>query len=206
MIYLSGVATAIGDELADGRIGFLKTPVSGNSLDGVAIWAADNGAFNEATFVGEEAWYAWLGRMAKYVSTCLFAVAPDVVGDAKATLARSTPWLAKIRALGYPAAFVAQNGIADTVIPWDDFDWLFIGGDTAFKLGLEAAALIVDAKARGKRVHVGRVNSRKRFDRFAELGVDSVDGTFVAFAPTENAARLRKWLDRPSAQMPMGLT
>ena len=41
------------------------------------------------------------------------------VGDAAATLTRSAPMLPRIRALGYPAALVAQDGLEHLAVPWD---------------------------------------------------------------------------------------
>jgi hypothetical protein len=38
--------------------------------------------------------------------------------------------------LGYPAAFVAQDRWDETATPWDEFDVLFVGGSTEFKLGV----------------------------------------------------------------------
>ena len=67
--------------------------------------------------------------------------------------------------------------------PWDDFDALFIGGSTSWKLGPGAAAVAYDAKLRGKWVHMGRVNSLRRM-RYAEsIGCDSADGTTLRFSP-----------------------
>ena len=53
-----------------------------------------------------------------------------------------------------------------------------------------AAKLCVDeAQLMGKWVHVGRVNSWRRLDLVASWDVDSVDGTYLAFAPDANGAR-----------------
>jgi hypothetical protein len=41
---------------------------------------------------------------------------------------------------------------------------------------------------------MGRVNSRRRLRLAAEWHVDSVDGTYLAFGPTVNSARLTSWL------------
>ena len=138
-------------------------------------------------------WWRFLVANAHHSKTCLFAVAPDVVGDAAATLEKSLPWLPKIRALGYPAAFVAQDGQEDLSLPWDDFDVLFIGGTTEFKLGRYARQLVADSKARGMWVHMGRVNSRKRFRYADAIGCDSVDGTFLTFGPDINLPKLLGW-------------
>jgi hypothetical protein len=108
---------------------------------------------------------------------CLWVVAPDVVADARATLTRFKMWQPVLSYFDYPAAFVAQDGIEDITIPWNDFECLFIGGTTAFKLSKQAARLAGEAKARGKWVHMGRVNSHSRLQYALAVGVDSVDGT-----------------------------
>lgn len=196
-MYLTGVkGPAVVPLLDAGLVGLLDTPANGYTKSDGWIWAADNGCFNERTYAGDEAWFAWLERNAGQAATCLFATAPDVVGDHAATLARSLPWLAHIRALGYPAAFVAQNGATVDGIPWDAFDVLFIGGSTDWKLGPEAASLALVARRKGKRVHMGRVNSYKRLRHAAAIGCDTADGTYLAFGPDVNVPRLRSWLDR----------
>jgi hypothetical protein len=132
----------------------------------------------------------------------LWAVAPDVVADHAATLARSLPWLDKITALGVPAAFVAQDGATPETVPWERFAVLFIGGTTGWKLGPAAADLAAAAHLRGVPVHIGRVNSGARFRYAAALGATSVDGTFLAFGPAANLPRLCAWIDR-HARAPM---
>lgn len=192
MLYFANPTTVATPAMTRGLLAFIATPRQGNKRPAGVTWCADNGCFSDK--FDEGAWWAWLTANAADAATCMFAVAPDVVGDAVATLERSRPWLGRIRALGYRVAFVAQDGIESTVIPWDEFDALFIGGSTEFKLGEVAAALIVEAKARGKWVHVGRVNSKRRFDLFAALGADSADGTFLTFAPRQNIHRLLSWV------------
>jgi len=128
-------------------------------------------------------------------SRCLWALAPDVPFDAEATLAESTPWLSAIRGLGIPAAFAAQDGCDKAGIPWDDLDVLFLAGSTEWKLGPVAERVAREARRRGKKVHMGRVNSRRRL-RIAEwLGCDSADGTYLAFGPEKNLPRLLRWID-----------
>lgn len=182
----------VRDAMVAGQLAYIDTPKQGNVRPPGVIWSADNGCFGKG-YPGDEAWFAWLEKNAHDAPTCLFATAPDVVGDAVATLTRSLPWLAKIRDLGYPAAFVAQDGLQDLEVPWDEFDVLFIGGSTEWKLGRHARALIRDAKARGKWVHMGRVNSAQRY-RYAEhIGCDSVDGTYLTFGPDVNLPTLLSW-------------
>jgi hypothetical protein len=67
--------------------------------------------------------------------------------DAAATLAESLPWLPRIRALSYPAAFAAQDGAEDLPIPWNEFDALFVAGSTRWKLGPAARNLVAETKA-----------------------------------------------------------
>ena len=187
--------------MRENRIGLIATPNSTRAnqwVDGVT-WCADNGCFSDRFDEGK--WFDWLVEHADR-GACRFAVAPDVVGDAVATLVRSLPWLPKIRALGYPVAFVAQDGIESTEVPWDQFDALFIGGTTEFKLGAIAREYAQEAKRRGKWVHMGRVNSLRRY-RYAEaIGCDSVDGTFLTFGPDKLLPELLGWIadvtDRPA--------
>ena len=190
--YFANPSTVAEQPMREGLLAFIATPRQGNKRPAGVRWCADNGCFSDK--FDEGVWWAWLQANAVDASTCSFAVAPDVVGDAAATLERSRPWLAKIRELGYPVAFVAQDGIEETVVPWDEFDALFVGGSTEFKLGAVAEAFIREAKLRGKYVHVGRVNSRKRLMQFAALDVDSVDGTFITYAPKQNVHRLLSWI------------
>lgn len=172
----------------------IATPKQGNRLPDAVTWCADNGCYGKG-YPGDDKWLAWLDTYtAEQRERCLFATAPDVVGDAVATLARSAVWLPRIRALGYPAALVAQNGLESLDVPWDTFDVLFIGGDTAWKLGPDARVLVAEAKARGKWVHMGRVNSERRMRYADAIGCDSADGTYLAFGPDINLPAVLAWL------------
>lgn len=185
--------------MSSGTLGFIDTPAQGNKRPEGVEWCADNGCFNDKAF-SYSTWWAWLEANAAHADTCVFATAPDVVGDATATIERSRPWLPKIRALGYPAAFVAQDGLEHLHVPWDEFDVLFIGGTTEWKLGAYVRTLVSEAKARGVHVHMGRVNSLRRF-RYAEaIGCDSVDGTYLTFGPDENLPKLMHWVDVVGSQ------
>jgi hypothetical protein len=214
-----------------GLIGFIDTPKQGNKRPSNVTWAADNGCFGKG-WPGDKPWMDWLRRQRRDVDQCLFATAPDVVGDAAATLERSRPYLPLIRQMGYPAALVAQNGLEDLVVPWGEFDVLFIGGIVEcpehgprldaiktgtgchqrffcptceveifeWKLGPWAALLAITAKSHGKRVHMGRVNSLKRYRYAVSIGCDSVDGTYLVKGarknlPNENLPKLLEWVD-----------
>lgn len=157
-----------------------------------STWCADNGCFTDAW--DEERWWAWLVANAHRCDSCAFATAPDVVGDAVASHAKSAPWLAKIRALGYPVAYVLQDGAESVDLPWSEFDVAFIGGTTEWKLGPHARRLTAEAKRLGKWVHMGRVNSERRLRYAQAIGCDSADGTHLTFAPDVNLPRVLMWL------------
>lgn len=177
----------------------MLTPDMGNRVPDGVPWAADNACFSNPAMYSDERYLSWLEARRPYADRCLFATAPDVVGDAPATLERSLPMLSRIREVGYPAALVAQDGLTPEMVPWDAIDALFIGGSTAWKLSEAAHALCVEAKQRGKWVHMGRVNSHKRFELARSFGCDSVDGTFLAFGPDTNEPKLQGWVDFAAA-------
>lgn len=189
---------AVMAAMTDGRLGFIDTPAQGNHRPDGVMWCADNGCFSDKW--DETKWWAFLVANAHRADSCAFAVAPDVVGDAWRSHLRSYPWLAKIRALGYPVAYVAQDGLESHPIPWHDFDVLFIGGTTEWKLGRHARDIAAEAKARGKWVHMGRVNSEKRWRYARAIGCDSVDGTYLKHGPNVLLPNLLAW-QRNNGQM-----
>lgn len=203
MIYLSG---HIAETLRTvPSAGYMLSASKGKRPDVAGIaWAADNGCFATPHLFDLAAYLCWLSGYGESARrTCLFATAPDVLGDAAATWTRSRNVLPVLRALGYPAALVAQDGVERTRIAWETFDVLFVGGSTAWKLSEAAYALVREAKARGKGTHMGRVNSLRRLRAAQVGGYDSVDGTFLAFGPTVNRARLLRWLDIVNMQKPL---
>jgi len=193
--------------MRDGRLGLIDQPMqkkvtqTNAAHDSGVAWCADNGCFADKWDEGK--WWKFLQDNAHRSETCLFAVAPDVVGDAFATTVLFRKWGQRIRTLGYPVAYVAQDGLeklrGNTAtgltfpVPWDSFDALFIGGSTEWKLGPAARAIVAEAKARGKWVHMGRVNSEKRYRYAYTIGCDSVDGTFLVKGPDKNLPRLLSW-------------
>ena len=194
------------DEIADamraGRIGYIDTPAQGNLRPAGVDWCADNGRFGKG-WPGASRWLTWLTGMNP--ERCGFATAPDVVGDAKATLEESRPFLSVLRGLGYPAALVAQDGLEGLTVPWDEFDVLFIGGSTEWKLGHYARRLVGAANAHGKRVHMGRVNSNKRLRYAASIGCHSADGTYLRFGPRVNLPKLLSWLHELESNPPVAV-
>jgi hypothetical protein len=205
IIWLSG---AVRVELAGQEdVGWMLTPMMGNRPDlSQTWWATDTGCFTQPTRHDDVTYLAWLAERQPDQAMCLFATAPDVVGNAAATWQRGRAMLPVIRALGYRAALVAQNGIHDTPVPWPAFDVLFVGGDDAFKLRDERTwQLVAEARRRGKWTHMGRCNSERRYEAARVGGYDSADGTYLAFGPLTNLPKLARWRRRQQQQAPLPL-
>jgi hypothetical protein len=166
MLYLASPSTpGVRNAMASGQLGAIMSPRQGNRLPD-ALFAIDNNCGPGKNgrpgsgYPGDNAYLHLLGTLADAdgadpcdpgTSSCLFAVAPDVVGDAAATLRRSERILPLIRYYTpFPAAFVAQDGLEHLDVPWDEFDALFTGGSTSWKLGPAARALAAQARQHGK--------------------------------------------------------
>jgi hypothetical protein len=209
MLYLVNPSTdGIRQAMAEGLLGCIMTPIQGNRLPPPPVaFAIDNGCGPGksgigAGYPGDREYLLFLSRMsARARERCLFSVAPDVVCDAAASAERLEKFYAAMRCwFGLPVAFAAQNGLEQREVPWCSFDVLFLCGDTEWKLGPHARRLATEAKARGKRVHMGRVNSLKRL-RYAEaIGCDSADGTYVTFGPDLNLPVVLGWNRAVNAQ------
>lgn len=194
-MYLTPFSETIRAELESGILGLLITPESHRpeqyDVRDFVAWAADNGCFTRGESFSEIAWLDWLDSFPlESREWCLFATAPDVVGDWDATLERSLPLLETIRELGYRAAIVLQDGATIDTIPWDEIDVVFVGGSTEWKLGEIAAECVAEARRRGKMSHVGRVNSIKRGRICREMKADHADGTLLIFGPEANRSRV----------------
>jgi len=202
MFFANPSTAPIRAAMAAGHIGAVMSPAQGNRLPAAASFIVDNGCGPGRDgqpgtgYPGDRAYLELLSHMsAQSRRRCLFAVAPDVLGDAAATIRRSAPFTGRIRAwFGLPAALVAQDGLEHLDVPWHDLDVLFLGGSTAWKLGAAARDLTAEAKARGRHVHMGRVNSLRRLRYADAIGCDSADGSYLAFGPDENLPKLLGWL------------
>jgi len=204
VIYLSGCFRP--EFLGEPGLGWLFQPSMGNNpnLHG-SPWAIDTGLFNkniEHLFVNNrksfrDRYVRYLESRQKQQATCLFATAPDKVGDALASLLRALSWFSTIRDLGYRVAFVGQDGAESMVhmLPWDSFDVLFLGGSTRWKESPSGAgALAAAALVRGKHVHMGRVNSARRWRIAKSFGCSSADGTVLAYGPDKMFLYVKAWL------------
>lgn len=224
-VYLTGASTPGAKAMGRHNLGLMIQPGNSTHLDWerYPLIGADNGCFALGDRFDTDEWLRWLEGLcfSPLLDRLLFAVAPDVVGDAEATLVRSAPLLPLIQKLGAPAAWVAQNGAEHVEVPWDTFDVLFLGGSmecvpcgwvrpvtefkvkrcplcdarlTEWKLGEVAARLTAEAHEHGKWIHMGRVNSRRRMAAAHAMRCDSADGTYLAFGPVKNLPKLDGWL------------
>lgn len=151
----------------------LLTPLTRfNRQNKRAKFAIDNGAF--AGFRAGE-FKGLLLREKDSTSLCRFVAVPDVVGSARRTLEVFDHW--KYKLSGWPLALVAQDGIEDLPIPWEQIAAIFIGGSTSWKMSKAAGDVVKAAQAMGKWTHIGRVNTPGRFEYWDEIGADSIDGT-----------------------------
>jgi N12 class adenine-specific DNA methylase len=221
-----------------GDIGIVVTPQHPDYMTEAEHFPSimvDNGVFSKDGF-NDRKFRSLLGaikqrpELAKKVR---FVVAPDAIkrgptgeflgGDADATLKQFPQWADHIHHLGFPAAFVAQNGMENRLdeMPWDKMDVLFIGGDDAWKEGKlddpqERARwheMLQEAEERKIPVHFGRVNSARRFDlsvfqhgnAYSRTNV-TMDGNHIGAAgPSQGLNNVTKWLDkwnRPTAEGP----
>jgi hypothetical protein len=174
-------------------VGHLIVPRSWNDPDTLPLvdgkWAMDNGCFvglDPGAFI--RMLYAFRRR-----TGCLFVTVPDAVGDAAETLRLWAFWQPLVLATGRSPAFVAQNGLTPDRVPWDQFGTLFIGGDDTFKESPDARTLCGFAKARGKWVHWGRVNGKRRYELAVKAGCDSIDGTGFSMFPDTNIPLAAQW-------------
>lgn len=203
---IGGYNWQVAGEVRD-DIGNLLTPQEGSARI-VCSWSyhgLDNGCYSKVIPFNALKWYTWVRSHVKYAAmggTCLFSVAPDVVGDAYKTFNRSLVWLPVLRKLGYKAAFATQDGLTQALLPWDWFDVLFVGGTNAWKLSDASWAIVREAKRRGKYVHVGRVNTLARLRMCADNAVDSVDGNMMKYASDRNWWKLVSMLDTIREEYP----
>lgn len=182
-----------------GHLGHLLTPTNGNRVASLLStglrWAADNSCY---AGLDEVAFMRMLVAIQNAPRPPLWVACPDVVGDAKATLRRWAIWSGTIREYGLPVAYVLQDG--QESLPLPRADAYFIGGTTEFKLSAVAADLAAEAKRCGAWLHMGRVNSRRRFEIAHAFACDSIDGTSASMFSETHIPRYLRWLHAIEAQ------
>lgn len=183
LVLVSGATATVRRLAGDPQLGVLVTPRARQDLAKIVasgmLWAADNDCFIR---LDARAYKRMVGAIAG-LPQLLWVACPDVVASHSRTMRRWRRWRPYLAAKGVPVAFVAQNGCTPRSVPWGQLDAVFIGGDTAWKLGPVAAAIVLEAKRRGAWVHIGRVNSAARERHFIRLGADSFDGSKHSMFP-----------------------
>ncbi len=155
-------------------------------------FALDNGVMS-SRLKGIDRFLKALEALEPHKKDCLFVVVLDVLGDARRTL--ESFWYWKEKLAGWPLAFVAQPGIQHLPIPWDSFQSLFVGG-RAFSQSKDAVALIYAAKLHKKMVHIGGLNSPRRYAFYSALGADTCDGVTYPVLQENKFEPIRKILKR----------
>jgi hypothetical protein len=158
-------------EFSDLIAGQLLTPLTRYNNAG-GLFAIDNGAFSGFK---KKDFKSLLEREHENKDRCLFVVVPDVVGNGKRTL---EIWHLRHNIIhGWPKALVIQDGIEDLDIPWSELQAVFVGGNDPWKDSRAVVDIVKTALILDKHIHVGRVNTIKRFVKFEELGAHTCDGS-----------------------------
>lgn len=153
----------------DGVAGQLQTPGSRWRIEEGETFAIDNGAYLRLDLPG------FTRQVQKYEHRRpLFVVLPDKVGCHRTTLALYHEH--KHLALSCVRAFVCQDGYEEHP---PCAGALFIGGTNDFKDSDEALDIVRRGIASGLHMHVGRVNSFPRYQRFKDAGAHTCDGSGV---------------------------
>jgi len=159
----------------DVEINQLRTPLTGYK-SGDIEYILDNGAFSNFN----ETRFSNMVDYSKDDLYCKFIVLPDVVSNAKKTFEQFYEYKNKLKIVSNKCAFVIQDGINQDLMPsFDEFGCLFVGGSTEFKMSKKAFQLANLAKKNGIWVHVGRVNTPKRINKWFNF-CDSIDGSGIS--------------------------
>lgn len=170
---------------------FMVSPYTAqcNGLELGVPYAIDNGAWG--AFVHKKPWneseFMWIVDALGHAAD--FVVIPDVVANKDETLKIAEHWIKKLD--GLPLYLALQDGMT-----WTDADaftssvaGFFLGGSTDWKLKsmIEWGSF---CHTRGKRLHVGRVNTVRRIRLCYDSGADSFDGSSVTRFAKKNLRRL----------------
>jgi hypothetical protein len=85
-------------------------------------------------------------------------------------------------------------------VPWDEFGCWFIGGSTEWKLSEASRQLALEARRRGKHLHMGRVNSLRRMRIARTFGCHSIDGSSLSMFGDKYIHRFCDWALRLEAE------
>ena len=205
ILLVSGATRTVESLSPHPRLGQFVTPRTGNDIARIAraghAWAADNDAL---AGIDPDAYLTMLVQIAAADRTHLrFVAVPDSVtmteagpvGDWPGTLVLFASWRRALTRRALPAAIVLQDGATIDTVPWAHIQAVFVGGSTSWKEGDAAQIIMREAIARGCWVHVGRINTLRRY--WAMHGLfHSYDGTGFSKWPSN----IRWMLDNTSQQ------
>ncbi len=162
-------------------------------------YALDNGAF--PAFTKGEAWdpIAYRELLEWAAATCqppLWALVPDVVGNAAATIARWHEERGGVAAYGWPLAFAVQDGMTPADVP-EGAAVIFVGGSTEWKWSTVSMWC-----RQFPRVHVGRVNTYRWLRVCEDAGAESCDGTGWFRGDQKQREGLEQWLREVTGRAP----
>lgn len=171
----SGIRVGYLAKSFQGRLGWLIGPGGWRKSPAWMPTALDNGAYGawiNKTPWDEAKWWK-LVTTAYETSPLLWAVVPDVVTNKDATLAAWHKWAPIMRREfpNLPLAFAVQDGMVPRDVP-SGVHTVFVGGSFDWKwdnLDMWTNSF--------PRVHVAKVNTRKRLWQADKAGAVSCDGT-----------------------------
>lgn len=141
-------------------------------------YALDNGAwhcFQHKLPYDEKAFLEAYRKLGKGADFC---VLPDIVAGGLSSLEYSLSWLPRLN--DCPNYLAVQDGMEVLdILPIKGIAGIFVGGTTEWKeLTMPAWGSV--ARLKGIRLHVGRVNSKRRVHLCEAAGADSFDGSSVS--------------------------
>ena len=180
-----------------GRLGMIATPAAGNRVDpGVALDRRQRRLHRPLPRRRDSTWPGWPPR-AVHRGRCAFATAPDVVGDAAATLAtvrrRCCPASGRWATRPRSSPRTASNTSTCHGTPSMPCSW---AGPPAWKLGPAAADLAAHARApRPVGAHGPGQQPAAAALRHGDRR-HSADGTHLAYGPRRKLPELLGWLEQ----------
>lgn len=159
-------------------------------------YAIDNGAWGCHTRGEQWDEKPFLDLIRKHGADADFVVVPDIIEGGLESLGRSRKWIGACLDHARECLVPVQDGMApwdvEPILIEDSRIGIFVGGSTEWKLAsLGWWGRLT--RARGRWLHVGRVNSRMRINSCLAAGADSFDGTsatrYAKTIPALDAAR-----------------
>jgi len=184
-----------------GRIGHLFSPGAQRQPFPWFPYALDNGAFScwdmrenkfdvEKWATKEDEWRRLLVWAQSQNQKAKWAIVPDVIGNAAATIEQWSRYAEDIKSCGIPLAVAVQDGMTrEDVRDLDPApEVICVGGTTDWKW--ETVEMWIRSFPR---VHVLRVNSPEKLHYLESLGAESCDGTGWNRGDRKQTRGLEEW-------------